>query len=91
MRCFIVIAAGACGLLALAPAPASAQVDAAGRYPVCSAGMQDACQNPGEGGAPGRSRASDENGGPAAYAATAGSAPRHHAVRHKKMRHHRRR
>jgi hypothetical protein len=26
-------------------------------YPVCSARMQDNCQNPGEGGAPGRSRA----------------------------------
>jgi len=28
-------------------------------YPVCTRQMQDNCQNPGEGGAPGRSRASD--------------------------------
>lgn len=90
MRCFIVIAAGACGFLALFPGQASAQVDAVGNYPVCSAGMQDGCQNPGEGGAPGRSRASDYNGGPAAHAATVGSVPRHHAPR-KKTRHHRRR
>ena len=27
-------------------------------YPVCTRGMMDNCQNPGEGGAPGRSRAS---------------------------------
>jgi len=26
-------------------------------YPICSARLQDSCQNPGEGGAPGRSRA----------------------------------
>lgn len=28
-------------------------------YPVCTATLQDSCQNPGEGGAPGRSRALD--------------------------------
>jgi hypothetical protein len=38
----------------LAPPPASAQNKT---YPVCSARVQDNCQNPGEGGAPGRSRA----------------------------------
>lgn len=26
-------------------------------YPICTSKMQDSCQNPGEGGAPGRSRA----------------------------------
>lgn len=38
----------------LAPPPASAMNKA---YPVCSRTVQDNCQNPGEGGAPGRSRA----------------------------------
>ena len=40
----------------LAPPPASAQNKT---YPVCTATLQDNCQNPGEGGAPGRSRALD--------------------------------
>ena len=30
-------------------------------YPPCTATLRDNCQNPGEGGAPGRSRASDLN------------------------------
>lgn len=38
----------------LTPPPASAQNKT---YPVCTAKLQDNCQNPGEGGAPGRSRA----------------------------------
>lgn len=38
-----------------------------GAYPVCSATVQDSCQNRGEGGAPGVSRASDTKGGPPAY------------------------
>ena len=38
----------------LNPPPASAMNKA---YPVCSRSLQDNCQNPGEGGAPGRSRA----------------------------------
>jgi hypothetical protein len=38
----------------LTPPPASALNKT---YPVCSARVQDNCQNPGEGGAPGRSRA----------------------------------
>ncbi|MXP40972.1 hypothetical protein GRI75_04850 [Altererythrobacter soli] len=38
----------------LTPPPASAQNKT---YPVCTAKVQDNCQNPGEGGAPGRSRA----------------------------------
>lgn len=40
----------------LTPPPASA---ANREYPVCTAQLQDGCQNPGEGGAPGRSRALD--------------------------------
>jgi hypothetical protein len=36
-------------------------------YPVCRGGMTDNCQNPGEGGAPGRSRASDVKGGAPAH------------------------
>lgn len=39
---------------ALTPPPADAM---AKHYPVCTSKMQDSCQNPGEGGAPGRSRA----------------------------------
>jgi hypothetical protein len=38
----------------LTPPPASAMNKT---YPVCSRTLQDNCQNPGEGGAPGRSRA----------------------------------
>jgi hypothetical protein len=38
----------------LTPPPASAMNKT---YPVCSRTVQDNCQNPGEGGAPGRSRA----------------------------------
>lgn len=38
------------------PPPASALNK---EYPVCTARIQDSCQNPGEGGAPGRSRALD--------------------------------
>ena len=39
------------------PSPPAADMNKA--YPVCSRTVQDSCQNPGEGGAPGRSRASD--------------------------------
>lgn len=38
----------------LTPPPASAMNKT---YPVCTRTLQDSCQNPGEGGAPGRSRA----------------------------------
>lgn len=38
----------------LTPPPASSMNKT---YPVCTAKLQDNCQNPGEGGAPGRSRA----------------------------------
>lgn len=38
----------------LTPPPASAMNKV---YPVCTRTLQDSCQNPGEGGAPGRSRA----------------------------------
>lgn len=41
---------------ALPPPPAAAMNKT---YPVCSRTLQDSCQNPGEGGAPGRSRATD--------------------------------
>ena len=40
----------------LTPPPADAQNRT---YPVCGGAVQDSCQNPGEGGAPGRSRALD--------------------------------
>ena len=40
----------------LTPPPASAMNK---EYPVCGGPVQDSCQNPGEGGAPGRSRALD--------------------------------
>ena len=54
-------------------------------YPVCRGGMTDNCQNPGEGGAPGRSRASDTKGGSAAGGM---GMSHHHTMRHHKMRHH---
>lgn len=54
-------------------------------YPVCRGGMTDNCQNPGEGGAPGRSRASDTKGGSAAGGM---DMSHHHTMRHHKMRHH---
>jgi len=50
---------------AVPPPPAS---DMNKSYPVCTRALQDSCQNPGEGGAPGRSRASDVK--------------RHHHTRH---------
>ncbi len=86
-----VAAAGASALLVLAgvafPAPALAQADAAGNYPVCSSRVQDACQNPDEGGAPGRSRASDYAGSPPAYvAASTGNWSPRQTVRRKKVR-----
>ena len=62
----------------MAPPPADAMNKT---YPVCRGGMTDNCQNPGEGGAPGRSRASDTKGGPAE-----GGMGMHHRMHH---RHHR--
>lgn len=60
----------------MAPPPADAMNKT---YPVCRRGMTDNCQNPGEGGAPGRSRASDYKGGPAKHpAAGMGHHRKHH-------------
>ena len=71
---------GALGVVAisLVPTAASAQSDS---YPVCTSRMQDHCQNPGEGGAPGRDRASDWKGGPPAHGSD-GWHRRHHRHRH---------
>jgi hypothetical protein len=57
----------------MAPPPADAMNKT---YPVCRGGMTDNCQNPGEGGAPGRSRASDVKGGSPA-------AGTHHRMHHR--------
>lgn len=89
----------------LAPALATAQPapppPAPQAYPVCTHPGQDSCQNPGEGGAPGRSRASDYPGGPPAHGSDmmmdhsmmdhsmmnhGGSG--HHMARHRHMQHH---
>lgn len=51
-------------------------------YPVCRRGQTDECQNPGEGGAPGRSRASDYKGGPAAHGMASGRG--HHRKHHRR-------
>ena len=59
----------------MAPAPADAMNKS---YPVCRGGMTDNCQNPGEGGAPGRARARDVKGG-----AAAGGAMHHHRMHHR--------
>jgi hypothetical protein len=64
----------------MAPPPAETMTKT---YPVCRGGMTDNCQNPGEGGAPGRSRASDYKGGPAE-----GGMATHHRMRHRHHRHH---
>lgn len=58
----------------MAPPPADAMNKT---YPVCRGGMTDNCQNPGEGGAPGRSRASDVKGGAAA------GGMHHHRMHHR--------
>ncbi|WP_295632734.1 hypothetical protein [Novosphingobium sp.] len=65
----------------MAPPPADTMNKA---YPVCRGGMVDNCQNPGEGGAPGRSRASDVKGGSPAH----GMGMHHKMNTHHKMRHH---
>ena len=65
----------------MAPPPADAMNKT---YPVCRGGMTDNCQNAGEGGAPGRSRASDYSGGPPEGGMAMGA---HHRMRH--HRHHR--
>ena len=59
-------------------------------YPVCRGGMTDNCQNPGEGGAPGRSRASDTKRGPAVggMGLDHHHMMRHQMMHHKMMRHH---
>ena len=63
---------------AASPPPADAMNKT---YPVCGHGVVDSCQNPGEGGAPGRDRASDYKGGPSA--ASTGSQMRYHHRRHR--------
>jgi hypothetical protein len=45
---------------ALTPPPADAMAKS---YPICTSKVQDSCQNPGEGGARGRSRAADRKRG----------------------------
>jgi len=60
----------------MAPPPADAMNKT---YPVCRGGMTDNCQNPGEGGAPGHSRASDYKRGPQAQ----GEIGYHHVIRHR--------
>lgn len=62
----------------MAPPPADAMNKT---YPVCRRGQTDECQNPGEGGAPGRSRASDYKGGPAAHGMASGRG--HHRRHHR--------
>jgi hypothetical protein len=57
------------------PAVSSAQE---GSYPVCTSRLQDHCQNPGEGGAPGRDRASDWKGGPPVSGSRHEGTHRHH-------------
>lgn len=53
-------------------------------YPVCRRGMTDECQNPGEGGAPGRDRASDYKGGPAAHGGMSAGRGHHHRMHHRR-------
>jgi glucose/arabinose dehydrogenase len=50
-------ASGAGAVVTTFPGNVTAPPPAARDYPVCTRKLQDECQNPGEGGAPGRSRA----------------------------------
>jgi hypothetical protein len=50
-------ATGAGAVVTTFPSNVAAPPPAARSYPVCRGAVQDECQNPGEGGAPGRSRA----------------------------------
>ena len=50
-------ASGAGAVVTTFPGNVTAPPPANKHYPVCSRTIQDECQNPGEGGAPGRSRA----------------------------------
>jgi hypothetical protein len=63
---------------------ASGTLQAQESYPVCVHPGQDRCQNAGEGGAPGRSRAADYPGGPAVYAHDAGDYHHHYGRHHAK-------
>jgi len=84
--------AAVCAIMVVAPASAPASAQSGGGYPVCSTRMQDGCQNPGEGGAPGQARASDANGGQPAHGAAGGWSAHHrmHHARHHRVRHHHR-
>ena len=80
---------------AMAMVPASALAQSSGDYPLCTSPGQDHCQNPGEGGAPGRSRAADYPGGPPVYASDDGenhasyhSWHNRHRLSHRSRRHH---
>lgn len=64
----------------MAPPPADAMNKT---YPVCRRGQTDECQNPGEGGAPGRSRASDYKGGQAEGGMSGGRGHHHHRKHHR--------
>lgn len=61
-------------------------------YPVCTQRGQDHCQNQGEGGAPGRSRAADFPGAAAAYGNGTdyrlhGQGREHYMAHHRRHRH----
>ena len=78
MRKLLIVSIGMAGM-AMAPPFALAQVPSPDAYPLCTHPGQDQCQNPGEGGAPGRSRAADYPGGPPVYARDGGD---YHAPHH---------
>jgi hypothetical protein len=86
MSKILLIGAGVAALV-IAPNAAFSQ-EVAKTYPVCSTPGQDSCQNPGEGGAPGHSRAADYAGGPPVYTAGSEASPlkatdrRHHSRKH---------
>ena len=78
MKKFTVVIAGLAAFV-MASGPASSQ-ETVKSYPLCSSPGQDSCQNLGEGGAPGRSRAADYPGGPPVFASgNEGSPGRDHS------------
>jgi len=83
MRKLLIVSIGIAGM-AMAPPVTLAQVPSPDAYPLCTHPGQDQCQNPGEGGAPGRSRAADYSGGPSVYSRDEGvSHAAHHTWRHR--------
>ena len=87
MQKFLLI--GASVLTVVTAFTAAIAQEAAKPYPTCTTPGQDSCQNPGEGGAPGHSRAADYAGGPPVYASGNEGISHRAPARHHRSRVHR--